>query len=359
MDYIDFNTQFHFLPARYKIIDLIGIGSYGEVYRGYDYKLNRNIAIKNLYLKRMNILQVLREILILKHTKHNNIIELYDVAYIPEQDILLLIMTYMQTDLMRIINSPESLNSLSDMHMQRIIFQILRALKYLHSANIIHRDLKPSNILINENCEIKICDFGMSRLILNNNSTHLTEYVVTRFYRAPELLLGAKTYNEKVDIWSVGCTFAELLGQKHLFEAKDHMKQIDKIITLLGTPSEDDKWWVTLPEAKSYLNKKELLHLQPIPLETVITYNKNPLALDLLKQMLIFDPNKRITIDAAINHAYLKELTHDIDNPIYEGTINMNFEKDETILNNTNEIYKLLINVINTFETGIIFKKPL
>lgn len=88
MDYIDFNTQFHFLPPRYKIIDLIGIGSYGEVYRGYDYKLNRNIAIKNLYLKRMNILQVLREILILKHTKHINIIELYDVAYIPEQDIL-------------------------------------------------------------------------------------------------------------------------------------------------------------------------------------------------------------------------------------------------------------------------------
>ena len=117
------------------------------------------------------------------------------------------------------------------------MYQLLRGLKYVHSAAVLHRDLKPSNLLLNANCDLKICDFGLARTA-KGPEDFLTEYVVTRWYRAPELLLSCAEYTAAIDVWSVGCIFAELLGRKPLFPGKDYVHQLNLITRVIGSPSE-------------------------------------------------------------------------------------------------------------------------
>lgn len=126
----------------------------------------------------------------------------------------------METDLNRVIKSKQRL---TDEHIQYFIYQILRAFLYIHSARIIHRDLKPSNILLNENCDVKLCDFGLSRNLSKEKGEDLTEYVVTRFYRAPEIMLSSHEYSKAVDVWSIGCSFAEVISGKVLFPGENYI----------------------------------------------------------------------------------------------------------------------------------------
>lgn len=156
----------------------------------------------------------------------------------------------MDTDLYKIIKSNQQL---SDDHYKFIIYQIFRALLYLHSANIIHRDIKPSNILINEDCIIKLCDFGLSRNLREGEQLSLTEYVVTRFYRAPEVMLCSHQYSKSIDIWSAGCSFAELLTRSYLFPGDNYLNQIKLIVETLGSPSEEDVEFITNGHAKNYV----------------------------------------------------------------------------------------------------------
>jgi len=154
----------------------------------------------------------------------------------------------MDTDLHQIIRSSQPL---SDEHGQFFIYQLLRGLKYIHSANVLHRDLKPSNILLNANCDLRICDFGLART--SSEKEYMTEYVVTRWYRAPELLLSCAEYTAAIDIWSCGCIFAELLGRKPLFPGRDYVHQLNLITRVLGTPSDEDLAFVDSEKAKGYL----------------------------------------------------------------------------------------------------------
>lgn len=156
----------------------------------------------------------------------------------------------MDTDLYKIIKSNQEL---SDDHYKFIFYQICRALKFLHSANIIHRDIKPSNVLINEDCSIKLCDFGLSRNLRNGEQLMLTEYVVTRYYRAPEVMLSSHNYSKSIDIWSAGCTFAELLSHDYLFPGENYLSQIKLIIEMLGSPLEEDMEFITNGHAKNYV----------------------------------------------------------------------------------------------------------
>lgn len=125
----------------------------------------------------------------------------------------------METDMHRVIRTQD----LSDDHCQYFIYQTLRALKAMHSANVLHRDLKPSNLLLNANCDLKVCDFGLARSAASteDNSGFMTEYVATRWYRAPEIMLTFKEYTKAIDVWSVGCILAEMLNGKPLFPGKD------------------------------------------------------------------------------------------------------------------------------------------
>lgn len=129
----------------------------------------------------------------------------------------------LQSDLHKIIVSPQHLSA---DHIKVFLYQILRGLKYLHSARILHRDIKPGNLLVNSNCVLKICDFGLARVEEPDQSKHMTQEVVTQYYRAPEILMGARHYSAAVDVWSVGCIFGELLGRRILFQAQSPVQQV-------------------------------------------------------------------------------------------------------------------------------------
>ncbi len=161
-----------------------------------------------------------------------------------------LIFEKMDTDLFKIIKSQQQLTT---DHYKFIMYQILRAVLYLHSAKITHRDIKPSNVLINEDCTIKLCDFGLSRSMDDNSNVGLTEYVVTRFYRAPEVMLCSHNYTKAIDIWSVGCTFGELLSQKYLFPGDNYLNQIKLIIELLGSIKDEDLSFISNDNARSFV----------------------------------------------------------------------------------------------------------
>lgn len=129
----------------------------------------------------------------------------------------------LQSDLHKIIVSPQHL---SQDHIKVFLYQILRGLKYLHSARILHRDIKPGNLLVNSNCVLKICDFGLARVEEPDQSKHMTQEVVTQYYRAPEILMGARHYSAAVDVWSVGCIFGELLARRIIFQAQTPVQQV-------------------------------------------------------------------------------------------------------------------------------------
>jgi len=160
--------------------------------------------------------RILREIKLLRHFDHENVIGMRDIlkpASLEDFEDVYMITDLMETDLHRIIYSKQKL---SDDHVQYFVYQMLRALKYMHSAGVLHRDLKPSNLLLNSNCDLKVCDFGLARGV-NDEQLDLTEYVVTRWYRAPEIMLSCKEYTYAIDVWSVGCILGELLGRKPMF----------------------------------------------------------------------------------------------------------------------------------------------
>jgi len=228
------------VDSKYSFVRVIGHGAYGVVVSSLDKSIDEKVAIKMIpkaFHDEIDAKRILREIKLLKHLKHENIIGIRDMMpplarYAEDFHDVYITTDLMETDLHRIIYSKQSL---SIDHVQYFVYQILRALKYIHSANVIHRDLKPSNLLVNSNCDLKICDFGLARGIMSDDdmeasrvegSLLLTEYVVTRWYRAPEIMLSCHEYAKPIDLWSVGCIFAELLARKPYFPGEDYIDQV-------------------------------------------------------------------------------------------------------------------------------------
>ncbi|KAM7372196.1 hypothetical protein PAMP_009384 [Pampus punctatissimus] len=162
-----------------------------------------------------------------------------------------IVQTLMETDLYKLLKSQR----LSNDHVCYFLYQILRGLKYIHSANVLHRDLKPSNLLINTTCDLKICDFGLARIAdpEHDHTGFLTEYVATRWYRAPEIMLNSKGYSKSIDIWSVGCILAEMLSNKPIFPGKHYLDQLNHILGVLGSPSQEDLNCIINMKARNYL----------------------------------------------------------------------------------------------------------
>jgi len=304
------------VTEKYDLQYAIGEGSYGIVCSAIDTELNEKSAIKKIiglfehefeFQKR-----ILREIKILKHLQHENIISLTDLippkSFKEFQDVYI-VTDLMETDLRQIIKSDQKL---TDRHIQYFLYQILRAMKYIHSANVLHRDLKPSNILINSDCELKICDFGLSRGVDfdNPNPVMSTPYVATRWYRSPELLLQWETASKAIDVWSIGCIFAELLNRKVLFPGKNYLHQIELIVDLLGTPSDEEV--KGCQKARAYVKQMKSRPKQKFQ-DVFQTASRD--ALDLLEKMLRFDPDARISVDDALKHDYLKSLHDNQDEP--------------------------------------------
>jgi len=261
---------------------------------------------------------------ILRLLPHENIIDIKTLLLPKSREAFEDIYVYnelMETDLASIIKSPQPL---SDEHIQFFLYQILRGLKFIHSAGVIHRDLKPRNLLVNSNCDLKICDFGLSRAIHYQQKTgDMTDYVATRWYRAPELLLAAKEYGPSVDMWSVGCILAELLKRKPFLPGTETKTQLELIIDTFGNPTEEEI--NNIPKEKSRKFLRSLPKKQAKPFETLFP-NANPLALDLLRKLMVFDPEKRITVEDALKHPYLAALHFPEDEPTSEPVPGAEFE---------------------------------
>ncbi|KDO28975.1 CMGC/MAPK protein kinase [Saprolegnia parasitica CBS 223.65] len=278
------------MPVRYQLIKVLGSGSYGEVIAASDTETGASVAIKKIpqaFRELLDTKRILREMCLLRQLKHPHLIRLWDA------------------DLHRIIHSTQTL---SDEHVAYLMYQIFRGLKYLHSANIAHRDLKPSNVLLTTQCEVKLCDLGLARSLgttVREIHTDLTEYVVTRWYRAPEVLLDGSRYGISLDMWSAGCIMAEMLGRKPLFPGSSTITQLGKIFNVLGTPPPSYVEKMIKPAAKKWVQRQRPRTAIPF---SEIYPQTNALALDLLTKLLTIDPEERITASEALQHPYITSL---------------------------------------------------
>ena len=331
-------NQDFIIQTGFKVKRLLGNGSYGIVCSakysdpgGMD-GTSTSVAVKkisNVFQSPLTCKRVLREILLLSHFRgHPNIVSLYDLdlVYSPTGVLngLYIYEELMDSDLNQIIKSGQPL---SDAHCQNFIYQILCGLKYMHSAGVLHRDLKPNNILVNANCQLKICDFGLSRGYSDDwteNSQFTTEYIASRWYRAPELMLNYQGYSKAIDVWSVGCIFGELLGRTPVFAGADYVNQLNRILQILGTPSEHTLRQIRSRNVRAYI--RQLGAVRGVSF-AILFPNASSTAVDLLRQMLQFSPESRITIEQALNHPYL-EVWHDSeDEPICPEKVSFEFEK--------------------------------
>ncbi|XP_046662173.1 mitogen-activated protein kinase p38b isoform X1 [Homalodisca vitripennis] len=303
------------VPDRYQMLTPVGSGAYGQVCSAVDSKFGVKVAIKKLarpFQSAVHAKRTYRELRMLKHMNHENVIGLLDVFH-PSTSLNDFNQVYLVTHLMGAdLNNIVRTQKLSDDHVQFLVYQILRGLKYIHSAGIIHRDLKPSNIAVNEDCELKILDFGLARPTENE----MTGYVATRWYRAPEIMLNWMHYNQTVDIWSVGCIMAELLTGRTLFPGTDHIHQLNLIMEILGTPHAEFMLKISSESARNYI--QSLPQLKKKDFKDVFK-GANPLAIDLLEQMLELDAEKRITADQALAHQYLAQYADPSDEPVSQA----------------------------------------
>ncbi|XP_051518277.1 STKc_p38 domain-containing protein isoform X1 [Myxocyprinus asiaticus] len=331
------------VPDRYTSLKPVGSGAYGTVCFATDHKTKEKVAIKKLYRPFQSLIhakRAYRELQLLRHIQHDNVIRLLFVftpdSSLEKFDTFYIVMPFVAQDLGNIMKRKQ----LSSKVITYLFYQILRGLKYIHSAGIIHRDLKPSNLAVDENCELKILDFGLAR----HTETEMTGYVVTRWYRSPEVIFNWMHYTQTVDIWSAGCILAEMITGEVLFPGNDSIDQLKKILNLTGTPNSTLVQKMQSKDAQSYVRS---LPVQRKKAFKDVFPAMNPSAIDLLEDMLVLDPEVRITAKDGLSHPYLSEF-HDPENEPVSPPYDDSFESLELAISE----WKSLIHMeIMTFDT--------
>eukprot|EP00443_Scrippsiella_acuminata_P114190 CAMPEP_0115620614 /NCGR_PEP_ID=MMETSP0272-20121206/25300_1 /TAXON_ID=71861 /ORGANISM="Scrippsiella trochoidea, Strain CCMP3099" /LENGTH=424 /DNA_ID=CAMNT_0003056705 /DNA_START=77 /DNA_END=1351 /DNA_ORIENTATION=+ len=371
------------IPSRYEIRQVIGTGSYGSVCEAYDKEQGKLVAVKrirHLFDDLVDCKRILREVAILSRISHESVVQLHDVVAptnVHNFEELFIIMEICDSDLKKLCRTDVTL---SPLHINTLLYNLLIGVKCLHAAGIYHRDLKPANCLVNQDCTVKICDFGLSRAIDGEcgpdalcappagNATggqsaskphplgrrHLTGHVVTRWYRAPELILLQENYTAAIDLWSVGCIHAELLGMlegirledrgplfpgsscfplspdnKHKTDYKYHTRgkhdQLSMIFNLLGTPSEEDIARLEREDTRRYIRcfaKREGEGLRSrfphVDHDTV----------DLLGRFLHFNPQDRMGVNQALEHPIFSEVRLPEKETMSSSLVSLDFEKE-------------------------------
>ncbi|XP_014515807.1 mitogen-activated protein kinase 9 [Vigna radiata var. radiata] len=315
--------------SQYQIQEVVGKGSYGVVGSAVDTHTGERVAIKKIsdvFEHVSDATRILREIKLLRLLRHPDIVEIKHIMLPPSRrefrDIYV-VFELMESDLHQVIKANDDL---TPEHHQFFLYQLLRGLKYIHTANVFHRDLKPKNILANADCKLKICDFGLARVSFNDAPSAIfwTDYVATRWYRAPELCGSFfSKYTPAIDIWSIGCIFAEMLTGKPLFPGKNVVHQLDLMTDLLGTPPPESIARIRNEKAKRYLNS--MRKKQPIPLSHKFP-NADPLALRLLERLLAFDPKDRPSAEEALADPYFIGLANIDREPCTQPISKLEFE---------------------------------
>ncbi|ONK79209.1 uncharacterized protein A4U43_C01F4030 [Asparagus officinalis] len=324
----DFFTEYG-EASRYQIHEVVGKGSYGVVGAAVDTHNGEKVAIKKIndvFEHVSDATRILREIKLLRLLRHPDIVEIRHIMLPPsrrEFKDIYVVFELMESDLHHVIKANDDL---TPEHHQFFLYQLLRAMKYIHTANVFHRDLKPKNILANADCKLKVCDFGLARVSFDDAPSAIfwTDYVATRWYRAPELCGSFfSKYTPAIDIWSIGCIFAEMLSGKPLFPGKNVVHQLDLMTDLLGTPPPETISRIRNEKAKRYLNG--MRKKPPIPFSQKFP-DADPLALHLLERLLAFDPKDRPSAEEALGHPYFKGLANVDREPSTQPISKLEFE---------------------------------
>ncbi|XP_018338450.1 PREDICTED: putative serine/threonine-protein kinase C05D10.2 isoform X2 [Trachymyrmex septentrionalis] len=301
------------INKQYDIVRRLGKGAYGIVWKAIEKKRKDTVAVKKIFdafRNQTDAQRTFREIMfLLSFANHENIIKLIGLHKADNDRDIYLVFEYMETDLHNVIKRG---NILKDIHKVFIMYQLFKAIKYIHSGNVIHRDLKPSNVLLNAQCHCKIADFGLARSVTQigegdgetGNDPTLTDYVATRWYRAPEILIASKRYTKGIDMWSLGCILGEMLLGKPLFPGSSTINQVERIMVTLPPPTDEDLISVSAGYGTNLLEKtpnrprRTLKDLLPEVSEK---------ALDLISNLIIFNPTQRLTAVEALKHPYVAD----------------------------------------------------
>lgn len=334
---------------KYEVGQRVGKGAYGIVWKAVDKKTRRTVALKKIFDAFQNSTdaqRTFREIMFLQELNanhHENIIRLLNVLKADNDKDIYLVFEYMEINLHAVIRA----NILEEVHKKYILYQVVKALKYMHTGDLLHRDMKPSNVLLNSDCHVKLCDFGLARSVADTESNNkempvLTDYVATRWYRAPEILLGSTRYTKGVDMWSIGCILAELLGGQPLFPGESTMNQLERIIEVTGWPNKTDtssvksKFTTTMLESLNVRRQKPLTEVFP---------NASEDAMNLLESLLQFNPEKRLTADEALKHPYLAQFHNPDDEPVLTKPVQIPIDDNKrlTISEYRKNLYRKII----------------
>ncbi|XP_076610801.1 mitogen-activated protein kinase 15 [Chaetodon auriga] len=336
------------ISLKYEIKRRLGKGAYGIVWKAVDRQTGEVVAVKKIFdafRNRTDAQRTFREIMFLQEFgDHPNIVKLLNVIRAQNDKDIYLIFEYMDTDLHAVIKKG---TLLKDIHKRYVMYQLLKAIKYLHSGSVIHRDQKPSNVLLDTDCVVKLCDFGLARSLNqiqeDSGNPALTEYVATRWYRAPEILLGSTRYTKGVDMWSLGCILGEMLLGKALFPGTSTINQIEKIMSAIPHPSPEDILAIKSEYGSSVIQR--MLLKPQVPLEDLLQPSVPPDALDLLRGLLVFNPDKRLTAEQALQHPYVarfhspaKEpaLNYDVVLPVDDGV-------QLSVVQYRNKLYEMML----------------
>lgn len=290
------------MNKRYETIRHLGEGQFANVYMAKDLETGEIVAIKKIKLGSREEAKdginrtAIREIKLLKEIHHDNIITLRDV--IGHRTSIQLVFDFMDTDLEHVVKDQAII--LSPSHIKNITMQMLLGLEFLHTHWILHRDLKPNNLLMNSVGRVKVTDFGLARFFGSPNRNY-THQVVTRWYRAPELLFGTRSYGVGIDIWSVGCIIAELLLRTPIFPGESDIDQLVKIFNVLGTPTLEN--WPNMDKMNSFITLRP--DNETPGLNFIFSAAPQDL-IDLMIKMWTFDPVKRVTCTQALQQEYFR-----------------------------------------------------
>lgn len=287
----------------YKKDSRVGEGTYAVVFLGKQLRTSRDVAIKEIktgLFKDGLDMSAIREVKYLQEMKHNNVIELVDVFL--SNNNLNLVLEFLPQDLEGLIKDANIVFKPADI--KAWLLMTLRGVHHCHRNFILHRDLKPNNLLIAADGQLKLADFGLARSLGNANE-EFTSNVVTRWYRAPELLFGARHYTPAIDMWSVGVIFAELMLRTPYLPGKDDIDQVDVTFRALGTPTE--QIWPNVSSLPNYTALK--VYPRPSRQELRNRFSAaTEKALDLLIGMTELDPSRRLDLTKALLHEYFVEM---------------------------------------------------
>ncbi|KAJ9109229.1 Cyclin-dependent kinase catalytic subunit [Naganishia friedmannii] len=286
----------------YTKLEKVGEGTYGVVYKARDLRNNNIVALKKIRLEAEDEgvpSTAIREISLLKElSRDDNIVKLFDIVHQDQK--LYLVFEFLDMDLKKYMDTVGNSEGLGPMMVKKFTYQLIKGLYYCHAHRVLHRDLKPQNLLINKEGNLKLADFGLARAFGIPLRTY-THEVVTLWYRAPEVLLGSRHYSTAIDMWSVGCIFAEMAMRQPLFPGDSEIDEIFKIFRLLGTPNEDI--WPGVSQLPDY--KPTFPQWNGVDLARAVP-GLDANGIDLLRQTLIYDPSHRLSAKRALQHDYFR-----------------------------------------------------